>query len=169
MPAMPTISLLHFAFRRLVGPLSDKELRVASRRGRSYALRSGYLVLLCVLMLSAWYQTVGRQAVRAAFGTSRASVVSTEVAYRVILFQFAAAQLVAALALSSSIGDEMRRGTLGVLLTTPITSVHIVAGKLLSGLLQIVLLLGVGLPALAALPCWAACLGRRSLRPSGSR
>jgi ABC-type transport system involved in multi-copper enzyme maturation permease subunit len=151
MQAMPTISLIHFGLRRLIGPLSDKELRVASRRGRSYALRSGYIVLLCILMLSAWYRIVGLQAAQAAFGTSRASVVSTQVATRVILFQFAAAQLVAALMLSSSIGDEMRRGTLGVLLTTPITSVHIVAGKLLGGLLQIVLLLGIGLPALAVL------------------
>ena len=152
MQAMPTISLLHFGLQRLLGPLADKELRVASRRVRSYALRSGYIVLLCILMLSAWYHIVGVQNASAvAFGVSRASVVSTQVAGRVILFQFVAAQLIAALMLSSSMGEELRRGTLGVLLTTPITSIHIVVGKLLSGLLQIVLLLGIGLPALAVL------------------
>ncbi len=151
MQAMPTISLVHFGLRQLIGPLSDKELRVASRRVRSYALRTGYIILLCILMLSAWYQIVGRPNAGVAFGVSRATVVSTQVAGRILLFQFIAAQLVAALMLCSSIGDEMRRRTLGVLLTTPITSVHIVAGKLLSGLLQIVLLLATGLPALAVL------------------
>ena len=151
MQAMPTISLVHFCLRQLIGPLSDRELRLASRRVRSYALRTGYIVLLCILMLSAWYQIVGRQSAGVAFGVSRATVVSTQVAGRILLFQFVAAQLVAALMLCSSIGDEMRRRTLDVLLTTPITSVHIVAGKLLSGLLQIVLLLATGLPALAVL------------------
>lgn len=151
MQAMSTSSLVHFGLRQLIGPLSDRELRVASRRIRSYALRTGYIVLLCILMLSAWYQIVGLQNRSPAFGLSRATVVSTQVAYRILWFQFVTAQLVAALMLCFSIGDEMRRGTLGVLLTTPITSVHVVAGKLLSGLLQIVLLLGTGLPALAVL------------------
>ncbi len=151
MQATPTISLSHFVLQRLIGPLSDKELRVASRRGRSYALRSGYLALLCIGLLSTWYHMMGIQGALAAFGTSRAAMVSTQVAATVISFQFLAAQLMAALMLSSSIADELRRGTLGVLLTTPITSSHIVAGKLLGGLLQIVVLCGIGLPALTVL------------------
>ncbi len=80
MQAMPTISLVHFGLRQLIGPLSDRELRVASRRVRSYALRTGYIVLLCILMLSAWYQIVGRPNAGAAFGVSRATEVSTQVA-----------------------------------------------------------------------------------------
>ncbi len=155
MQATPTISMLQlFSPLRLLGPLSDRELRVASRRIRSYAVRSGYIVLLCVLILSAWYSLIGMpNNAMMAFGVSRASVVSSYVAVRILLFQFVAAQLLAALMLSSSLGDEMRRGTLGVLLTTPITSLHIVVGKLLSGLLQVVLLLGISLPALAILRC----------------
>lgn len=151
MQAMLTSSLVHFGPRQLIGPLSDRELRIASRRVRTYALRTGYIVLLCILMLSSWYQIVGLQNRSPAFGLSRATVVSTQVAGRILVFQFVAAQLVAALMLCSSIGDEMRRRTLDVLLTTPIISAHIVAGKLLSGLLQIVLLLATGLPALAVL------------------
>ncbi|MCU0917375.1 MAG: ABC transporter permease [Planctomycetes bacterium] len=152
MQAMPTFSPLHYGLRRLLGALSDKELRSASRRRRSYALRSGYIVLLCALMLATWYRFIGLQnAGVAAFGVSRASVVSLQVAGQVIMFQFVAAQLIAALMLSSSMGDELHRGTLGVLLTTPITSLHIVLGKLLSGLLQSVLLLAISLPVLAIL------------------
>ncbi len=155
MQATPTISMLQlFSPLRLLGPLSDRELRVASRRTRSYAVRSGYIVLLCVLILSGWYSLIGMpNSSMMAFGVSRASVVSTYVAVQILLFQFVAAQLLAALMLSSSLGDEMRRGTLGVLLTTPITSVHIVVGKLLGGLVQVVLLLGISLPALAILRC----------------
>jgi ABC-type transport system involved in multi-copper enzyme maturation permease subunit len=136
----------------LMGPLFDKELRVASRRTRSYALRSGYLVLLSILMLSAWLSFVGAPSRSpGAFTASRASVMSLYVANRVIWFQFAAAQIVAAVVVSFSVTDEIRRGTMSVLMTTPITSVQIVAGKLLGGLLQVMLLLAVGLPVLAVL------------------
>jgi ABC-type transport system involved in multi-copper enzyme maturation permease subunit len=136
----------------LMGPLFDKELRVASRRTRSYALRSGYLVLLSILMLSAWLSFVGTPSRGfGAFTASRASGMSLYVANRVIWFQFAAAQIVAAVVVSFSVTDEIRRGTMSVLMTTPITSVQIVAGKLLGGLLQVMLLLAVGLPVLAVL------------------
>jgi len=137
---------------RLLGPLSDRELRIASRRLRSYALRSGYILLLCILMLSAWYRIVGLpDSTLAAFGVSRASVVSQHVASQVLMFQFAAAQFIAAVMLSSSFGDELRRGTFSVLMTTPITSTHIVLGKLMGGLVQAVLLLAISLPVLAVL------------------
>ena len=144
--------LRYFSSLRLMGPLSDKELRVASRRYRNYALRVGYLLLLCVLMLSAWYSLVGlRRAGPAAVWASRAAEMSTYTTGRIIWFQFAAAQLIAVVMLCSSFSDEMRRGTLATLLTTPISSTQIVMGKLLGGLLQVVLLLALSLPALAIL------------------
>jgi ABC-type transport system involved in multi-copper enzyme maturation permease subunit len=153
MQATATLNLLwHFNPLRLAGPISDKELRVASRRGLSYALRSGYVLLLCILMLSGWYGTVGLQSGQAVtFSLSRAAELSTFLTSRIIWFQFVAAQVVAAIMLSFSMSDELRRGTLSTLMTTPIRSAHIVAGKLLSGLLQIVLLLAVSLPVLAIL------------------
>jgi ABC-type transport system involved in multi-copper enzyme maturation permease subunit len=144
--------LRYFGPLRLMGPLSDKELRVASRRSRNYALRAGYLLLLCLLMLSAWYSLVGLQRAGAAtIWVSRAAEMSTYTTGRIIWFQFVAAQLIAAVMLSSSFSDELRRGTLGTLLTTPINSAQIVMGKLLGGLLQVILLLALSLPALAIL------------------
>lgn len=153
---METTSTIRLLWRlgplRLLGPFSEKELRVGSRRCRHYALRAGYVILLSLIMLSAWYAVLGWQRAGAmALGVSRAADVSLQVALRVLCFQFAAAQLVAAVMLSSSMSDEVRRGTLSVLLTTPITRVHIAAGKLLAGLLQVVLLLAISLPALAIL------------------
>ncbi len=125
---------------------------MASRRARSYALRSGYVVLLSVILASVWYSIVGAsRGGGTAFDLSRASVVSTHVATGVLWFQFAAAQLIAAVMVSFSVTEEMRRGTMSVLMTTPITGVQIVLGKLLGGLLQVLLLLAISLPALAVL------------------
>jgi ABC-type transport system involved in multi-copper enzyme maturation permease subunit len=67
----------------------------------------------------------------------------------IIGFQFIAAQLIAVVMLSTSISAEIRQRTLSVLMTTPVNSLQIVMGKLLSQLLQTVLLLGISLPLLA--------------------
>ena len=60
-------------------------------------------------------------------------------------------QLIAVVMLSTSISDEIYHKTLGLLMTTPITSFQIVSGKLLSKLLQLFLLLAISFPLLAIL------------------
>jgi ABC-type transport system involved in multi-copper enzyme maturation permease subunit len=67
----------------------------------------------------------------------------------IVMFQFIATQLIAIIMLSTSISDEIYHRTLGVLMTTPITSFQIVIGKLFSKLLQLILLLAISLPLLA--------------------
>lgn len=153
MQTAPAFNLLRYLCPwRLAGAISDKELRVASRRRRTYLLRVAYIVLLGLYILSAWYSIMGLpKGSLSAFGMSRASIVGAHVGQSLIWFQFAAAQLVAAVLLSVSLSAESRRGTLGVLMTTPITSAHVVVGKLMTGLLQIALLPALGLPALAVL------------------
>ncbi len=151
MQATVTFDLLRtFSPLRLAGPIFDKELRVVSRRRRTYAIRTGYLVLLSLSLLSAWYSITLMPGGSAAVGMSRNALVAMSVTSRIIYFQFIAAQLLAAVALSGSICDEIQSGSLGVLMATPITSAQIVVGKLFGGLLQIVLLLAISLPALAA-------------------
>jgi ABC-type transport system involved in multi-copper enzyme maturation permease subunit len=66
-----------------------------------------------------------------------------------IWFQFCAVQLVALVTLSNAISEEIYKKTLGVLMTTPITSFQIVFGKLCSKLLLLILLMAVSLPVLA--------------------
>jgi len=150
MQSTGTISLLQFLSPlRLAGPVFDKELRVASRRPRSYGLRAGYLALLTIVILSAWCRTLALQNPATAFGVSRLAYVAWRTTATVSAFQFVAAQLLMAAFLSSSLGSEIRSGALGVLLTTPTTSWHIMMGKLFSGLLQVVQLLMVSLPVLA--------------------
>ena len=135
---------------RLIGPIFDKELRVSSRRRRNYLLRVAYIALLSGYILLAWYSTVGiRSSGSVVYKISRLSEVGRAVITAVIWFQFVAAQLIAVVMLSSSISDEVRSGTLGVLMTTPISSFQIVTGKLLGKLLQLMLLLATSLPLLA--------------------
>ena len=134
---------------RLLGPIFDKELRVSSRRRRSYVLRCAYIAALCVFILSAWYSILGaRSSGSAVYQVSRLSQMGRTVIASIVWFQFVVAQLIAIVMLSSSISDEIRAGTLAVLMTTPIRSFQIVAGKLLSKLLQLGLLLAISLPLL---------------------
>jgi len=136
----------------LTGPIFDKELRVSSRRRRNYALRSVYIMFLCLFILYVWLITLnfGRGG-STAFLASRMAEAGRQVVAAIIWFQFVAAQLMAIVLLSTSIGNEIRLRTLSVLMTTPITSLQIVMGKLLSNLLQVVLLLAISLPLLAIL------------------
>lgn len=135
---------------RLLGPIFDKELRVCSRRRRSYVLRCAYIAVLCIFILFAWYNIAGaRSSASAVYQVSRFSQIGRTVIASIVWFQFVVAQLIAIVMLSSSVSDEIRAGTLAVLMTTPIRSFQIVTGKLLSRLLQLVLLLAISLPLLA--------------------
>jgi len=134
----------------LTGPIFDKELRVASRRRRSYALRSAYIALLCLFILYVWFITVRSGGPgSASFRASRMAEAGRLIITAIIWFQFVAAQLITIVLMSTSISGEIRQRTLSVLMTTPINSLQIVMGKLLSGLLQVMLLLAISLPLLA--------------------
>jgi len=145
---------------RIFGPIFDKELRVSSRRRRNYVLRSGFCVVLGVFILSMWYSTVGvRSSGTMLYQVSRYSQVSQNVIISFVWFQFIAAQLIAIIMLSSSVSDEIRTGTLSVLMTTPVDSFQIVTGKLLSKLLQVILLLAISLPVLAIIRVFGGVQG----------
>lgn len=146
-----TISLLpYFSPLRWAGPIFDKELRVASRRRRNYALRFVYVGLLAFFMVWVWLFVVrfpsGSTAVLRA---SRLGEAGKQIVVTILWFQFVTAQVLAAILLSDAIGGEIRQRTLDALLVTPVGSFQIVMGKLLSKLLQLVALLAVSLPLLA--------------------
>jgi len=133
---------------RLTGPLFDKELRVSSRKKRNYVLRFVYVGLLTAFVAIAWQSIVAEQ-VSVTFQKSRMALAGKTIVTTIVAFQFAATQLIAVIMLSTSISDEIYNKTLGLLMTTPINSFQIVAGKLSSKLLQLVLLLAISLPLLA--------------------
>lgn len=136
---------------RIFGPIFDKELRVSSRRKRNYLLRSAYIILLAVFILFMWLSVIGTGGNKSStiFQASRSSQMGRNAIIAIVWFQFIASQILAIVMLSSSISDEIRTGTLNVLMTTPVSSFKIVTGKLLSKLLQVLLLLAMSLPLLA--------------------
>ena len=133
---------------RLSGPIFDKELRVSSRRRRNYILRFAYVALLTVFLILIWIEMMG-QSGSSLYQTSRMAEAGKFIVIYLVWFQFCATQFLAIILLSNSISDEIYHRTLGLLMTTPISSSQIVMGKLLSKLLQLVLLMAISLPLLA--------------------
>lgn len=151
MPAATAIlnSLCHiFSFSWLTGPIFEKELRVSSRRRRNYVLRFIYLAFMTAVLVLVWVRVMGSRG-SGLYLMSRMSDAGKAVIGYTVWFQFCVTQVVAIIMLSASISDEIYNRTLGLLITTPISSFQIVMGKLFSKLLQLILLLAISLPLLA--------------------
>jgi len=133
---------------RLTGPIFDKELRVSSRRRRNYVLRFAYVTLLTAFLALVWTVAL-EQSGSAVYRISRMAEAGKFIIVSVVWFQFCATQFLAVILLSNSISDEIYHSTLGLLMTTPISSFQIVIGKLSSKLLQLILLMAISLPLLA--------------------
>ena len=136
------------SFNWLTGPIFDKELRVSSRRKRNYAVRFAYIALLTITMVLIWIEEV-RFYGNISYRISRMARAGIHITMFIAWFQFVAAQIIAGVMLSTSISDEIYHKTLGTLMTTPITSFQIVTGKLLSKLLQTLLLIAISFPLLS--------------------
>lgn len=132
----------------LTGPIFEKELRVSSRRRRNYALRFFYIALLTAFVAMVWLSVVHVHG-SASFVQSRMAAAAKQIIITVAFFQFITVQVLAVILLSTAISDEVYHRTLGLLMTTPINSLQIVMGKMLSKLLQLILLLAITLPILA--------------------
>lgn len=133
-----------------MGPIFDKELRVASRRKRTYWLRLAYIGAMGFFLIPIWAEMIHYSD----WGMMNSLSVSDEainITLRLILFQFVGLQILAAIFLSSSISEEITRRTLGALWTTPIRGFEIIIGKLSSKLAILVQLLAISLPFLMML------------------
>jgi ABC-type transport system involved in multi-copper enzyme maturation permease subunit len=137
-----------FSLFWLTGPIFDKELRVSSRRRRNYVLRFAYLAFLTTLLVLVWIEVIEYHDSNL-YRMSRMAEAGKIIVACTVWFQFCVTQIVAVIMLSSSISDEIYNRTLGLLMTTPISSFQIVMGKLFSRLLQLILLLAISLPLLA--------------------
>jgi len=132
----------------LLGPVVERDLRVSSRRVRNYVLRFAYVVLLSVFVLVTWVSSVYMGG-SAASQASQMAEAGKAIITTILWFQFITIPPLAVIMLSTAINNEIYHKTLGVLMTTPISSVHIVLGKLLGKMLQLLLLLAISLPILA--------------------
>ena len=134
----------------LPGPVFTFEMITTARRGRFYAIRSLYaIVLLLILWMihSAWsadYRTASCRSAccrGSAFPHSAGSRSGQE-----ILVLILTPALVA-----GAIADEKRRKTLHYLLASQLTGPEIVLGKLLVRMLYVGVLLGVSFPVMSLL------------------
>jgi len=132
----------------LAGPIFDKELRVSSRRRRSYSLRFFYVLVLMFFIAAVWLSVVDVQG-SATVQQSRMAEAGRQIITGIEVFQFVAMQILAVVMLSNAVSDEVYHRTLGLLMTTAISSLQIVLGKVLSRLLQLILLLAITFPVLA--------------------
>ena len=147
------------AFSGFIGPVVERELRLLSRRRHHYGLRFGYCLLLIGIVVAAWLVAMDSLTQRpeesvSALISSRMGAVSRHVVSRVLWFQFVVAQVLAIVFVSDALPDERRKGTLEVLLATPLRASEIVVGKLLSRILPIVMLLALTVPLLGIVRLW---------------
>ena len=135
---------------RLFGPVFMKELIISSRRKRNFLIRFLYPVILAVFVFYV-FVTVSdfTNQTLSVVQVSKMAQIGIGITTIIVLFQFFIVQLLAMIMLSTSISDEIYNKTLGVLMTTPIKSIHIVFGKLLSKLYQLLLIVGISFPVLA--------------------
>ncbi len=130
------------------GPIFGKELRVTSRRKRTYLLRMGYLGLLLLALLLA-YATTGRSFGGVAAQMQRQAALGTAFFAAFTIFSVASMGLMGPVLTANAIGAEKLAKTLPVLLMTPISAWQVVSGKLFSRVLIALMLLGLSMPVLA--------------------
>jgi ABC-type transport system involved in multi-copper enzyme maturation permease subunit len=127
----------------LAGPVFTREAVTAPRRPKMYLSRTVYVIGLWVLMLTLWMVFTGTQQVRnlgdlARFG--HVLFLSLSALQMAVLFFFSA------LSTASAVALEKDRRTLELLLMTRLSSSELVLGKLLAGMLSVLMLLGAALP-----------------------
>jgi ABC-type transport system involved in multi-copper enzyme maturation permease subunit len=126
------------------GALVLKELRSGSRRWTTYLLRGLYVALAAVILWAFWEDhrhLLDSPSTYAQIGRDLFSAVN--------VLQITAAVLGAMLGCSDSITAEVRNGTLGIILMTPLTPFRVVTAKWGAVLVQTLTLLLSGAPALA--------------------
>ncbi len=133
-----------------MGPIFDKELRVASRRKRTYWLRIFYVGALGLFLVPIWLRLL-QHAEWTAINSLSVSEEAIEITTWLIVFQFIALQILSAIFLSPSISEEINHRTLGTLWTTPIRGFEVVVGKLSSKIAILLQMLAISLPFLMTL------------------
>ncbi len=132
------------------GPIIARELVTTPRPWRYYLWRASFSCALFILLWTAWQSIIGWQDVREVGVMARFG--------GVLYVMFALLQLTlmlffAPLSTAAAVAYEKDRRTFNLLLMTSLTDTEIVLGKLIAGLLNILIILGasVGLISLCAL------------------
>lgn len=136
------------------GAILDKELRIQGRRVGAYWIRFGYGVIMA-LFVGLTLANVFTSALQSDGPASLSSIEQLQKSGPIVLvalawMQFIGVSFASAIFTSPLICEERRAGTLGTLLTTPLTAWQIVVGKACGALVQLLILGLMGLPVLLA-------------------
>ncbi len=127
----------------LIGPVFTRELVTAPRRPRLFIYRAVYAGALLILMCTAWLVLAGTQVIRNVGDMARFGGILFQL---LAPLQLALAVFFAAMMSASAVAQEKDRRTLILLLMTRLTNSELVLGRLMSSLLNILVMLAAGLP-----------------------
>jgi len=136
----------------VLGPVFQKEVRVAGRKRSTYWARGlcalalvGFAALLFAgLRSDLSFQSPAEQ-------LQRVQTLAPRMTIGITIFQFAILVLAAPALTAGAISDERRSRTLSALMTTPLSAAQIVLGKLAGSLVQLLILGLLAAPVLLAL------------------
>ena len=129
----------------LIGPVFTREATTVCRRVPFYAMRTIFAAVLFGLMLTAWQILIGTGVLDGPGAWAR---------FGSAVFQILAPLLVAvslpfsALLVAAAVSQEKDRRTLVLLLMTRLTNAELVLGKLLAGMLNVLVAIFAALPIL---------------------
>lgn len=133
----------------LLGPVFQRELVLAPRRPKLFLARTVYVIVLLILMCTAWLVVAGTQIIRNVGDMSRFGAVLFQI---LAPLQLAVAIFGSAMIAASAVAQEKDRRTLILLLMTRMTSTELVLGKLFASLLSIVAMLVAAVPVFMMIP-----------------
>ncbi len=127
----------------VAGPILTRELTIRPRRRQFYIARAMYVLILMLLMGTAWLVVTGTQYIRDVGDSARFGMAWFQIAAPLqALVGFFAAGVIAA----GSVCQEKDRRTLDLLLMTELTNRELVLGKLLGSLVTLFSMLAAGVP-----------------------
>ena len=132
----------------MIGPVFNREAVIAPRRASFYAARTLFVAALFALTLTSWQLLVGSQRIEnlgdlAWFGAAAFQILAP--------LQLAVAMPFAALLVASAVALEKDRKTLDLLLLTNLSNLELVLGKLLAGMLNVLIVIVAAWPLLMIL------------------
>lgn len=137
----------------MVGPLFYQEMLLGSRRSRDHVLRWAYGGWLVVQVFWFFFAELAGSII---VEERNLTMIACQRFTSVFLVQhFVLLMLTTPAFVAGGVTDEKTRGTLQYLLTTDLTSIHIIVGKLLGRIVQVLMLAAAGLPVL----CFVGALG----------
>jgi ABC-type transport system involved in multi-copper enzyme maturation permease subunit len=129
----------------VIGPVFTREIAIAPRRASFFAARTLFAAALFAITLTSWQLLVGSQRIEnlgdlAWFGAAAFQILAP--------LELAVAMPFAALLVASAVSLEKDRKTLDLLLLTNLSNSELVLGKLLAGMLSVVVVVIAAWPLL---------------------